>query len=124
MNPAAEYILSQSEPYKGILLFLQSIIEKNVAGVELKFKYKIPFYYLEGKPFCYLNQAKDYVDLGFWNAAHLSVHLDKLETAGRKVMRSLRYKSMEEIDLVVLEDILSDAISVKDKKFWSLPKGN
>lgn len=124
MNPAEDYMLKQSEPFKGILLYLKTIIEKNVAGVELKFKYNIPFYYLDGRPFCYLNQAKDYVDLGFWNAAHLSVHLDKMEKAGRKVMRSLRYKSLGEIDLVVLQEVLSDAESVKDKKFWSFPKGN
>ncbi len=124
MNPAQEYMLRQSEPFKGILLYLQVIIEKSVAGVELRYKYKIPFYYLEGRPFCYLNQSKDYVDLGIWNAAHLSVHLDKMETAGRKMMRSLRYRNLEEIDLDVLEAVLSDAESVKNKKFWSLPKGN
>jgi hypothetical protein len=124
MNPAEEYILRQPEPYKSIFLFLQSIIERNVAGVELKYKYRIPFYYLEGRPFCYLNRAKDFVDLGFWNAAHLSVHLDKMEKAGRKVMRSLRYKSLEEIDTEVLTSVLKDAERVKDKKFWSFPKGN
>lgn len=119
MNPAEEYILCQPEPYKGILLYLQTVIEEIVPGVKLKFKYKIPFYYLDGKPFCYLNQAKDYVDLGFWNAAHLSVHLDKMETAGRKIMRSMRYKSLEEIDLDVLQEVLLDAEGVKDKNFWN-----
>ncbi len=119
MNPAEEYILSQHEPYKVMLLYLQTVIEQIVPGVELKFKYKIPFYYLDGKPFCYMNQAKNYVDLGFWNAAHLSVHLDKMETAGRKIMRSLRYKSLEEIDLAVLQEVLLDAERVKNKNFWS-----
>ena len=119
MNPAEEYMLRQSEPFKGILLYLQAIIEKNVEGTELKYKYKIPFYYLNGKPFCYLNQSKDYVDLGFWNAAHLSVHLDKMETAGRKMMRSLRYVSLEEIDSKVLQEILLDAKSVQERKFYS-----
>ncbi len=119
MNPAEEYILRQPEPYKGILLYLQSAIEQIIPDLELKFKYKIPFYYLEGKPFCYLNQSKDYIDLGFWNAAHLSVHLDKMETAGRKMMRSLRYRSLEEIDPEVLRELLLDAESVKGKKFWS-----
>lgn len=119
MNPAEEYILSQPEPFKSILLFLQNTIENTVPAVDLKYKYKIPFYYLDGRPFCYLNHAKDYIDLGFWNAAHLSVHLDKMETAGRKMMRSLRYRSLAEVDLNILEEILQDAYRVKDKKFWS-----
>ncbi len=118
MNPAEEYMLKQSEPFKGILLYLQTIIEGSIPDLELKYKYKIPFYYLEGRPFCYLNHAKDYIDIGFWNAAHLSVHLDKMETAGRKMMKSLRYRSLEEIDLTVLTEVLQNAYQLKDKKFY------
>ena len=119
MNPAENYILSQSEPYRSILLHLQSVIEQTVPEVDLKFKYRIPFYYLEGRPYCYLNQSKNYVDLGFWNAAHLKVHLEHMTTGGRKIMRSLRYTSLEEIDHTILEEVLKDATSVKDKKFWN-----
>ena len=118
MNPAEEYMLKQSEPFKGIMLYLQTVIEGSIPGLELKYKYKIPFYYLEGRPFCYLNQSKDYVDLGFWNAAHLNVHLEKMETAGRKMMRSLRYKSLQEIDEKVLMEVLENAYQVRDKKFY------
>ena len=118
MNPSEEYILRQSEPFKSILIYLQSIIERTVPGLDLKFKYKIPFYYLEGRPFCYLNQSADYVDLGFWNAAHLSLHLEKMETKGRKMMRSLRYRSLDEIDEAVLSEVLHEAHSVRGKGFW------
>lgn len=118
MNPSEEYILRQSEPYRSIMVYLKSVIERTVSGVELKYKYKIPFYYINGRPYCYLNQSKDYVDLGFWNAAYLTIHLDRMTTEGRKMMKSLRYKSIEEIDSAVLEEVLLDAYSVKDKKFW------
>ena len=118
MNPSEEYILSQPEPYKGMLLYLQSIIERTVDRSELKYKYKIPFYYIGGRPFCYLNQSGDYVDLGFWNAAHLSFHLEKMETKGRKMMRSLRYRSLDEIDEEVLTEVLLDAYNVRHKGFW------
>jgi len=117
MNPAENYILSQPEPYRSILLHLQSVIEQTVPEVDLKFKYKIPFYYLQGRPYCYLNQSKNYVDLGFWNAAHLTVHLEHMTTAGRKIMRSLRYTSLEEIDHTILKEVLKDAYKVKDQKF-------
>ncbi|MEX0314253.1 MAG: DUF1801 domain-containing protein [Allomuricauda sp.] len=120
MNPAESYILDQSEPFKSILLQLQVLIESTVPQVELKYKYRIPFYYLEGKPFCYLNvpKKKAYVDVGFWSAAHLSVHLDKMITEGRKVMKSLRYATLEDIDAEILMAILLDAQSVSHKGFW------
>ncbi|WP_340200827.1 DUF1801 domain-containing protein [Ascidiimonas sp. W6] len=118
MNPAENYIHHKPEPYRSMLMHLQSVIESTIPEVTLKFKYKIPFYYLQDKPFCYVNHTKDYVDLGFWHAAHLTKHLDKMTTAGRKVMRSLRYQSLEEIDHLVLEAVLKDAYSVRDQKFW------
>ncbi|AXT60730.1 DUF1801 domain-containing protein [Aquimarina sp. AD10] len=118
MNPAETYILNQQEPYKTILLHLQVLIENTVSSVELLYKYKIPFYYIDGRPFCYLNVAKDYVDLGFWNAGHITVHSDQMVTAGRKVMKSLRYRNIEEINETVLIEILENAYQVKDKKFY------
>ena len=116
MNPASTYILDQVEPFRSVLLHLQSVIEATVPEVDLKFKYRIPFYYIDKRPFCYLNCTKAYVDLGFWNATHLTVHEDRLTTAGRKVMRSLRYCSLEEIDDQILIAVLLDAYRVKDGK--------
>ena len=118
MNPAEEYMLRQSEPYRAMLLYLQALIEREIPEVELKFKYRIPFYYIDGKPYCYLNQSKDYVDVGFWGSAHLSVHLNHMETKGRKVMRSLRYHSLEDIDPKILTEVLQDAYSIRAKGFW------
>jgi len=118
MNPAEEYILNQPEPFRSMILHLQSVIEHSIPNSDLKFKYRIPFYYIEGRPFCYLNQSKDYVDLGFWNAAHLTVHLESMTTAGRKMMRSLRYRSLAEINNTVVVEILLDAYQVRNKKFY------
>lgn len=118
MNPAEDYILNQPEPYRSILLHLQAVIENTIPDAELKYKYKIPFYYISNRPLCYLNHSKNYVDLGFWNASHLTVHLEHMCTKGRKMMKSLRYKKLEDIDEKVLIDVLQDAYLVKDKKFW------
>ena len=52
MNPAEAYILEQQEPYRSILLELQAAIQLQVPQAVLKFKYRIPFYYLKDKPFC------------------------------------------------------------------------
>lgn len=120
MNPAENYILNQPEPFRSILLHLQSLVEHTVADADLKYKYRIPFYYINGKPFCYLNVSskKKYVDLGFWSAAHLTRHLEHMSTENRKVMKSLRYKSLEEINDTILVEVLQEAYSVRNKKFY------
>ena len=55
MKPAEEYILKQPEPFKSILLHLQVLIESNFQDLELKYKWKIPVYYINGKQLCYMN---------------------------------------------------------------------
>lgn len=120
MNPAEDYILSQDEPLKSILLHLQVVIEGQFPEIELKYKYRIPFYYFGKTPFCYLNvpKGKKYVDVGFWASAHLTKHLEHMVTEKRKTVRSLRYPSLEDIDERVLVEVLQDAYSVRDKGFW------
>ena len=114
MNPAESYILEQPEPFRTILLQLKSLIESSIPEASLRYKYRIPFYYLRGKPFCYLNQSGDYVDLGFYRAAWLTRHVDKMETRGRKVLKSLRYRRPEDIEAALLLEVLEEARKVQE----------
>ncbi len=119
MNPAEAYILKQSEPYKSILMHLQVLIEHALPNADLRYKWRIPCYYVVKKPICYLNQSKDYVDVGFWNSAHLSEKWDAyLISEKRKVVKSLRYKSLNEINDKIFISILKDVESRKDKGFY------
>lgn len=119
MNPAANYILDQPEPYRSILLHLQAVIETTIPEAQMLYKYKIPFYYLNGKrPFCFMGQSHDYIDLGFWHGAHLTLHEDHLITKGRKHMKSLRYFALEDIDNQVLIEVLQEAYSHRGKKYY------
>lgn len=120
MNPAEEYILNQPEPYRSMLLHLQMLIETTLPEADLKFKWKVPYYYLDDTPCCYLHvpKNKDYVDVAFWNGAHLTVNSEFLTIAGRKIMKSLRYKTLAAIDEKILIEVLKDAYAVRDKKFF------
>jgi len=119
MKPAENYILEQPEPYKTILSHLQILIESAFSDVKLEYKYRIPFYYLNGKPFCYLNSVikKGYVDVGFWASAHLKYNTH-LVSDGRKVVKSLRYKTIKDINEEVLLSVLEEAYKVNYKGFW------
>lgn len=97
MNPAEAYIINQDEPYRSILLHLKSIIEAVVPEAELLYKWKIPFYFYNGIPLCFLNQSKDYVDLGFWHRDEMMEFTELFENSNRKTVTSLRYKSVQDI---------------------------
>ncbi|WP_442845331.1 DUF1801 domain-containing protein [Leeuwenhoekiella sp. H156] len=99
MNPAENYILSQPEPFRSILLELQVIIEHTAPEAQLLYKWHLPFYYLNGKMFCFLNFRKRFVDLSFVYGTDLD-DPDNHLIAGenRKRLRSLRYHKVEDID--------------------------
>lgn len=120
MKPAEQYILNQPEPFKSILVHLQILIENSFPEVKLEFKWKIPFYYLEGKPFCYLNPSKrkGYVDVGFWLSSHLEKFEEHLISDKRKVVKSLRYVSVDDINEEVLISVLKEAFKKKEKGFY------
>ena len=120
MKPAETYILHQPEPFKSTLLHLQILIEGSFPEVDLKFKWRIPVYYLDDKPFCYLNAShkKGFVDVAFWASAHLTKYTEFLVTENRKVVKSLRYFKLEDINEEVLLTILEEASQKKEKGFY------
>ncbi len=114
MNPSETYILKQPAPYRSILLHLQVMVETTIPEVELFYKYKIPFYYYKKRPLCFLNAShkKQFVDICFVRGNQISIHQEQLVTEKRKVMASLRYKSLEEIDDVLLIKVLKDVLTL------------
>ena len=109
----------QPEPAKTVLLHLQLLIESTVPNAVMFYKYKVPFYYIDGiQPFCFLNHTKGYVDLGFWHGAHLTKHSSALVSKGRKHMKSLRYLIPEDVNEEVLIDSLKEAYSKRNKKYY------
>ncbi|WP_411893727.1 DUF1801 domain-containing protein [Winogradskyella sp. A2] len=117
MNPAEAYILKQEEPYKSILLQLQSVIEAIVPNAQLLFKWRIPFYYNNGIPLCYLNKSKDYVDLAFWHGEKLDEYREYFVTANRKSVTSLRYKSVKDIEDEVIIYVITKQLEINTNPF-------
>ncbi|WP_315969380.1 DUF1801 domain-containing protein [Psychroserpens burtonensis] len=117
MKPAEAYIIKQPEPFKSMLLHLQLLIEHTLPESHLEYKWKLPCYYIEKRPICYLNQSKDYVDVGFWHSAHLTKYTEHMVSENRKVVKSLRYKSTAEIDDALFMNILKEVEKHKNKSF-------
>jgi len=127
MNPAEQYILNQPEYFRAILLHLQILVAHTLPEIELKYKYKIPFYYLKGKPFCYFNAShkKQFVDVGFVKGPQIKIHQEHQITEKRKKMMSLRYTSLVAIYNNVFIDVLKAASELYLNKTNSfIIKGN
>ncbi|WP_299009041.1 DUF1801 domain-containing protein [uncultured Tenacibaculum sp.] len=120
MKPAEEYILKQPEPFKSVLLHLQVLIEGNFQNLELKYKWKIPVYYMNGKQLCYMNASykKGFVDVGFWAKGILQDFDAFLVSEGRAVVKSLRYSSIEEINEEILLQVIGEVAKHNHKGFW------
>jgi hypothetical protein len=114
MKPAEVYILNQPEKYRDIILNLQIIIENQIPELELLFKWKIPYYYLNGNPFCFLNASHKgkYVDLAFNKGYQLQNNLEFLIGDKRNTFKSLRYFSLEKINKKILISVLKEAKSL------------
>lgn len=111
MKPTDLYILNQPEPFRSILLHVVAVIEMQLPEVTLEYKWTVPYFYYKKKPFCYLNASHkhQFVDVGFAKGFHLKNNLEHLiADNGRNTVKSLRYKSLEEVNndiliLVILE---------------------
>jgi hypothetical protein len=110
MKPAEEYILNQPEPYRSIIFDLQIVIQSQIPNLELLYKWKIPFYYYRGKPFCFINVShkRKYVDLGIVKGFQIKNHQEHLISENRSIMKSLRFSSLEEIDNKILIEIIQE----------------
>lgn len=120
MNPAEEYILSREEPYRSILLHIKAVIEMVIPEVDMKYKWNIPCFYAGKQPICYLNASYKgkYVDVAFWNSSHLTKHIELMVSQDRKVVKSLRYTSLQEIDDVILAEVLKESYALKANGFY------
>jgi len=119
MNPAEAHILKQSEPFKSIFMHIQVLVEHTLPEVDLLYKWRMPCYYIGKRPICYINKTKDYVDVGFWHSAHLSKKWDAfLVSENRKVVKSLRYHTLEDVDDTIFISILKEVEGVKEKGFY------
>ncbi len=121
MKPAELYILNKPEPFKTMLMHLQLLVESTITEVELKYKWKIPVYYIGKKSLCYFNASikKGFVDVAFWTSTDLSKFEKHLVTENRRVVKSLRYFSLDEIDEEVLIAILVEIKNADQNGFYT-----
>lgn len=58
LNNLNQFFLEQDEPNKSCFLALRDIVLRFNPQISEHWKYKLPFYYYQGKPFCYFWKDK------------------------------------------------------------------
>ncbi len=111
MKPAEEYILRQSQQFQEIIYYVISVIEQEIEEMELLYKWGIPYFYYQKKPFIYIapNKAKGFVDIGFARGFQLTLHQDVLVGEKRNTIKSLRYFDLDTISDKILREVIQEA---------------
>jgi hypothetical protein len=113
MKPAEIYILNQPQEYQEIIYYVCSVIEQEAPEAVMLFKWKIPFYYIGKKPFCFINVSlkKKYVDIGFFYGNKISKNQAHLTSDNRTQVKSLRYFQLNTIPDKILRAVIQEAIT-------------
>ncbi|MDN5214102.1 DUF1801 domain-containing protein [Fulvivirgaceae bacterium BMA12] len=99
---------------KQAMLSLRSLILSKAPEVKESFKYDLPFYSLNGKPFIALASQKHY--MAFYLNEPMLIAKFKSELGNINTGKNcIRFKTIESIKLVVLGTLISQAYSKRKK---------
>ena len=108
MNRVDQYIANLPSELHAVAQHLRKLILSTIE-VEERLSYTVPFYYDRSRV-CYLNYRKDagVIDLGFCRG-HEMQDIGLLEVKGRKEVRTIEFKSINDIDEDSIKELLLEA---------------
>ena len=110
MNDLLEFYENLPEPNKGCFLALRKIIMDYSNDFSEEWKYKLPFFYYNGKPFCYIWKDKKTTFPYVTFVRSLHINRPELEIGSRKKMKALTINPTEDIDIDTLHEIMKESL--------------
>ncbi|PST82080.1 hypothetical protein C7T94_14830 [Pedobacter yulinensis] len=109
LSPLDAYFAARPEPERSCLHFLRRLILQLDPAMTEAWKYRMPFYYLHGKMFCYLRHHRQYRQpyIGIMEGRRLSHPL--LLAEGRARVRILLVDPHQDLDAGTISSILLEA---------------
>lgn len=106
VNLIDQFYLDLPEATKSCTLYLRDYFKTNYPNFTEEYKWGLPYFYLDGKPFCYLWKDKNnnHPYLGFAKS-HLVEH-EYLELGNRKRFKVYHINPNKDIDISTLEEII------------------
>lgn len=108
MNEIEQFFQRQPEPNRGTFLALRQYILSLDEKMTCEYKYKLPYMYLKGKPFCYFWKDKITQEpyIGVSRAKYIDHPL--LEQGDRKLMKIIRINPNEDLPIEELTPIFKN----------------
>jgi len=114
MSPVEIFILEQPENLKPIIKKLRGLILSASPFMAEKLVYNIPFFYGKKRIF-YINPKENWVDLGFCEGYLLGEN-PVLQTKNRTQVKTICFKSIQEIEDEIVLPIIHEAIIIDQLK--------
>ena len=113
MTPIHQYIYSKPKHLSEVLDFLNDQILAFDQDIKSSLKWSVP-YYTRRKSLCYLNVVRSgEVELNFTKGNLFNEGAKKLmKFNGRTVVGGIKYRSLELIDVEILNEVLAEAVRV------------
>lgn len=107
-----QYYLNKDEPTKSCLQALRDYILNYSPIIREAWKYRMPFFMIKKKMFCYLwiDKKTGFPYIGFAEGRNMDHPI--LEQGDRKRMKILRINPEEDLPIEVLDDILQEAMEL------------
>lgn len=116
MNELEKFYDSLDEPNQSCFLFLKQFILNFDSAMSEHWKWKLPFFYYEGKPFCYLWMDKKTTFPYVTFVRSLEIMRPELELGNRKKMKALTINPNKDIDIELLEEIMNESLTLYYRK--------
>lgn len=110
LNDLNKFFLNHDEPNKSCFMALRKIILDYNYNITEHWRYKVPFYYFKGKPFCYLWQEKKtrqpYIGIVKGNL----INSPFLIKGNRKKMKVFRIDPNADLPVVEIYSVFEEAL--------------
>ena len=100
-----QFFLDKEEPQKGCFMALRQIILNWDPLISEQWKYNLPFYYFNGKPFCYLWKDKKTQEPYIGMVRSGNIQHPMLEKGNRKKMQVMHINPVLDIDVDTIYEI-------------------
>lgn len=111
MTDLNQFYEDQPEPNQGCFLALRKIILDFSEDIDERWRYKLPFFYYQNKPYCYLWKDKITTIPYITFVRSLEINRPELELGDRKKMKALTINPNEDIDVRLIKEIMSESLT-------------
>lgn len=112
LRPVDQYFLQKEEPIKGCLLYLRKYILGFHDKITEEWKYGMPFYYFQGKMFCYVWVHKKYKQPYLGIVEGKRIEHPQLILEKRARMKIILFDPTKDLPVITIKSILKKALKL------------